>query len=418
GGALGILLLSWFILLVPSVALQYTPACAALVPQMKRHMQFALAIPILLMPVAFSLILGMHMQGKFFQGWFFGVLSLLIYIASVRSTWVIILVVLMAQVPMWLNNRVSMSVQADWNQPLLFVIAGFALTALVLHWVFALRGDQHFKRDESFAMLKKHIQGEEVSVNHFTLKFLNPYHLLLRLCINRVKATPEKVRQLMPFAMGSQILWLTSFIPVVVMSAGLGIYFIFFLRGSLRSEGIDNSVAYFAALVSFIMLPPIYAAFVRTCVYQRKEEQGLLLLAPKLPSLHQHSKMMLQFILRQYLSLWLVSVLITVGAAYLSPASEYMHEMAWIISFSLLPVSVLSLTNYAQIKSSYQTALLVALVIPVLLGAAMLGVHKMMPALPVWLICSLIAVGTAAVLGWRWQGLMQVKAVFPAGRAV
>ncbi|MES2037134.1 MAG: hypothetical protein V4495_04800, partial [Pseudomonadota bacterium] len=88
-GVLGILLLSWFILLVPSVALQYTPAYAALVPQMKRHMQFALAIPILLMPVAFPLILRMHMQEKFFQGWFFGVLSLLIYIASIRSTWVI-----------------------------------------------------------------------------------------------------------------------------------------------------------------------------------------------------------------------------------------------------------------------------------------------------------------------------------------
>ena len=417
GSVLLTMLIFWFISLVPSVIMQYTPACAILVPHMKRRMQAALVLPVLLMPLLFPLALRMH--GKFSQGWFLGVLAMLIYVATIRHKWVIILIILTVQLPGGISKiKMALATSPYLDQPVLFVVAGLAFTAVVVRWFFFMYGDQHFKIADSIPTMRQYMRGEEAGMNLHPLKFLNPYQLLLRLCLDRVRAAPEKVRQLLPFAIGSQAFWLSNFIPVVIMGAGLSIYFVFFFHDSAKNEATDNSIAYFAALVSFILLPPIYAAVARSSICQRKEEQGLLLLAPRLPSRHEQGKVMLYFILRQYLSLWLVSAIISLSAAYLSPASEYMHEVVWLITFSLLPVSVLSLTNYAQIQSSYQSAALAALGILALVGLTTLGLHALIPALPVWLICALIVVATAVVLRQRWQRLMRVDALLPVGRAV
>ncbi|MFZ6678957.1 hypothetical protein [Undibacterium sp. Tian12W] len=417
GSVLLTILFFWFIFLIPSIATQYTPTCANLVPHMKRRMQAALALPILLIPLLFPWILRMH--GKFFQGWFFGVIAMLVYVATLRNKPVIILLIVLTQLPAWLfRNSSTLPMQLDWNQPVLLVIAGFSLTALILRWVFSVRGDELFKVADSIPTMIMYMRGEEAGMNAYSLKFLNPYHFFLRRSMEKVRAVPEKVGQLIAFSIGSQAFWLSSFIPVVVMSAGLSIYFVFYFHDSSKNQALDHSVAYLAALVSFIMLPPIYAAVVRSCVSQRREEQGLLLLAPNLPNQRGQGKTILGFILGQYLGLWLVSTVFALSAAYLCSTSDYMHEVIWLISFSLLPVSFLSLTNYAHIPSSYQSSLLAALTILIFLGLAVLGLHELVPRLPVWLICSLIAGATAAILRRRWQTLMQAEALFPVCRAV
>lgn len=416
GSVLLTILFFWFIFLIPSAVMQYTPTCANLVPNMKWRMQAALALPILLIPLLLPLALRMH--GKFFQGWFFGVIAMLVYVATIRNKLVIILLILLTQLPAWLfRNSNTLPMQLDWNQPVLLVIAGFSLTALILHWVFSVRGDELFKIADSIPTMRMYMRGEEAGMNSYSLKFLNPYHFFLRRSMDKVRAVPGEVGQLISFSIGSQAFWLSSFIPVVVMSAGLSIYFAFYFHDSSKKEALDHSVVYLAALVSFIILPPIYAAVVRACVSQRREEQGLLLLAPNLTNQHEQGKTILYFILRQYLGLWLVSAVFALSGAYLCSTSDYMHEVIWLISFSLLPVSVLSLTNYAHIPSSYQSSLLAALTIPMFLGIAMLGLHALVPGLPVWLICGLIACATAAILRWRWQTLMQAETLFPVGRA-
>lgn len=418
GVALGLLLVFWFILLVPSVALQYTPANAGLVPQLKRQMLWALAIPVLLMPAIVALALGAHLKGLFFQSWLLGIFAMLAYIATLHSKWAVILLVLLSQLPMWWSGPISMDPQASWNQPALLLLLGLGLTAAILHWVFSIRGDQHFKREESFAMMQKVMNGEEINSNQYSMSFINPYGLLLRSCMSKVRKTPAAVSQLMPYAFGAQVFWLTSFLSVAVMSAGLSIYFVFFLLHSSKFGEDDMGFAYAAAMVAFIMLPLIYVAMLRTTMYQRRGEHSLLMLAAALPSPAIQSRIMLKFLLRQFFGLWMVTLVIVAITMHFSPTSKNAAEMAWLACFCLLPLSVMTLHNYAGIKSRYETALLIAFIFPILLGLVLLSLFKLWPALPVWLVCSLIVLATLPVLCWRWQKRMRVSAVFPAGRAV
>lgn len=418
GAAVGLLLIFWFIMLVPSVALQYSPANAGLVPQFKRQMLWALAIPVLLMPGIVALALGTHLKGLFFQSWLLGVFAMLVYIATLRSKWVFILLVLLSQLPMWWGGPISLNPQASWNQPVLLLLLGLGLTAVILHWVFSIRGDQHFKREESFTMMQKVMNGEEINSNQYSMSFINPYSFLLRSCMNKIRKTPAAVTQLMPYAFGAQVFWLTSFLSVAVMSVCLGIYFVFFLQHSSKFGEEDLGLAYAAAMVAFLMLPLIYVAMLRATMYQRRGEHSLLMLAAALPSQVEQARITLHFLLRQFFSLWLVTLVIVAITVHFSPVSKNAAEMAWLACFCLLPLSVMTLHNYAAIKSRYETALLIAFVFPIMLGLALLGLLKLWPALPMWLVCSLIVLATLPVLRWRWQRRMGVSAVFPAGRAV
>lgn len=415
--ALGMLLAAWFLLLVLSVTMQYTPANARLVPKLKRHMQFALAIPVLLLPALLSLTLYFNSKGHFFQTWMLGVFGLLVYVATIRSKWVIILLVLMSQLPMWLNAKMTLPDTGIWNQPVLMLLAGLGMTVAVLHWVFSIHGDQHFKREQSFSVLQKIMNGEEVQANQYSMNFTNPYNFLLRRCMRKVKRFPETVSQLMPFSMGSQVFWLTSFLSVLVMSIGMSIYFIFFLNHSAKFDGKDVWLAYFAAIVSFVMLPFIYTSVVRTTVYQRRVEQGLLCLAVNLPDVKRQTEVLAGFLLRQSLGLWLVTAVIVGLTVYFSPAGPLLMGSVWIGCFCLLPLSVMTLKNYAVMKSRYESALLLAFAMPALLGLVLITIYVQFPQYPVWLICACVAIVTAIVLRWRWNRLMQISAVFPAGRA-
>ncbi|MFZ3002961.1 MAG: hypothetical protein WA071_21790 [Undibacterium umbellatum] len=420
GVAVGVLLVFWFVLLVPSVALQYSPANAGLVPQLRRNMKVALAIPVLLMPAILALTLVTHLKGLFFQSWLIGVFAMLVYVATLRSKWVVIFLVLLSQLPMWWGNRFSLDPQASWNQPALLMLVGLGLTAAILHWVFAIHGDQHFKREESFSMIQKAMNGEEVTSTHYSLRFFNPYDLLMRWCMVKVDKTgraPAAVAQLIPFAFGAQVFWLTSFVSVALMSAGLSIYFAVFLHHSSKFAENDMGLAYAAAMVAFVMLPVIYVSMLRATMYQRKGEHSLLLLAAALPPQAEQTRIVLHFLLCQFFGLWLLTLLIVAVTMHFSPASTNAAEMAWLACFCLLPLSVMSLYNYARIRSRYETALLLAFALPAFLGLASLGMLKLWPALPVWLICLLIVLVTLPILRWRWQILMQANAVFPAGRA-
>ncbi|MFZ6746672.1 hypothetical protein ACO0LC_25890 [Undibacterium sp. JH2W] len=417
GSVLALALLLWFILLVPSIALQYTPSNAGLVPGMKPQMQLALAVPVLLIPAIISLAISFKSPEYFFISWLLGVVVFLMYCATLRSKWAALLIVLMMQLPMLLEDKFSRIDQSSWNQPILLLLAGLGLTALVLHWIFAIHGDQHFKREENFAAMQKVMNGQEMGTNQQMLNFVNLYGFLLRLCLERVRKAPDKVGQLIPFSLGWQAFWLSNFLSVTVMSMGLSIYFILFMGQSSKFDDKNMVLAYFAALVSYIILPPIYVSIARHSAQQRRLEQGLLMLAANLPSAQEQSKIMLGFLLRQFFGLWLMTVLVVGTTVHFSPASQSMAEMVWIICFSLLPLSLMSLTNYARINSVYQTAMLTAYGVPFILGLASLGLHKLMPGLPVWLICGWIVTVTLATLGRRWKQLMQVSAVFPAGRA-
>ncbi|MFZ6756928.1 hypothetical protein ACO0K9_06875 [Undibacterium sp. Ji50W] len=416
--ALGLLLLSWMLMLVPSVAMQYTPANARLVPQIKRNMQYALAIPTLLLPALLAVALNFQSQSNFFKIWMLGVFALLVYVATIRSKWVLILLVIMSQLPIWIGTKISLPDTGIWNQPVLMLLITVGLTALVLRWLFSIHGDQHFKREQNFAEMQKMMRGEEVPMNQYPLSFISPYDFLLRRCMKKVQRFPETVSQLIPFSMGRQVFWLTSFMSMLLMCVGMCVYFIFFLRHSGKFDDKDILLAYFVPVASFIFLPIVYSSVVLTSVNQRRGEQSLLCLAARLPGVKQQTVLIAGFLLRQALCLWFVTTVIVCLTVYFSSAGPTMNGSVWIGCFCLLPLSVMSLNNYAVMKSRYDFALLIGVAMSVLPGLVLVILYVKFLPCPAWFICAGVAVGTGIVLRWRWNQLMQVAAVFPVGRAV
>jgi hypothetical protein len=124
------------------------------------------------------------------------------------------------------------------------------------------------------------------------------------------------------------------------------------------------------------------------------------------------------FLLRQFFSLWLVVALIVVCTSHLSGAGQGLIDVAWIACFSMLPLSSFYLKNYAKMKTQYSNDYFLAFFQPLLLGGALSFLHVQYPAMSVWYLCAGTSVITTVILRWRWTGLMQVHAVFPAGRAV
>lgn len=408
----------WFFFLIPSIALQYSPANAMLVPGFKRKLQVAVAIPVLLIPTGIALFYFKVNHGDFFVSWLLGVVVLLIYTATIRTQWVFTLIVLISMMPVHFDGKSGFLSGAVWSQPALFLALGLALTALVLSWVFKSDGDQHYKRKENFVMMQKQMNGEEIASKHYTLDFINPYALLLRLNMKKVNKNPAKAQDLMLFAMGPQVFWLTSFLSVIFMAGLVFIFFAIFGNQSSRFDEKNIGLAYFVGMVSLLLLPPIYSSIVRSSVYQRKAEQGLLMLTAGLPNAHEQGKLLLQSMLRQFLGLWLVTIFIFGSATYLLHTSVRMSALIWIISFCLLPVSVLSLSNYARMKSIYQTSLLAAIGLPLALGLVVVAIYMQTGYIPAWKTCSAITVATVLVIYWRWRKLAQAGLIFPAGRAV
>ncbi len=414
GLILATLIFTWFVMLVPNITLQYTPANASLVPGLKRNLQVALAIPVLLLPLGFACLNHDH----FSLSWFFGVVALLIYAAAIRTQWAYVVITLLFLTPIAFDKGKSFFIDPTWNQPVLFFAVGLGLTVLVLQWVFKLHGDQHFTHKENFAMMQKQMNGEEISNRYYSLNFINPYTLLLRLSMKKVKRNPAKAGDLMLFSLGAQVFWMTSFFSVVFMAALLFIVFAVLGNHSSKFDEKNIGLAYFVGLVSLIMLSPIYSSIVRSLVYQRKGELGLLMLTAKLPDPHQQGRLLLQSMLRQFLGLWLTTTFIFGSAIYLLQTSTRMSAIIWIISFCLLPVSVLSLNNYARMESTYQTSLLAAMGIPVVLGIISIVVYVQSGFISAWQICAAITLTTAIILYWRWLRLAKVTVIFPAGRAV
>ncbi|PXX37845.1 hypothetical protein [Undibacterium pigrum] len=418
GIVLCLLLFFWFFLLIPSIALQYSPANAMLVPGLKRTLQVAVAIPVLLIPTGIALFYFKVNHGDFFVSWLLGVVVLLIYTATIRTQWVFTLIVLISVMPIRFDGKSGFLSAVVWNQPALFMVLGLALTALVLSWVFKSDGDQHYRRKENFAMMQKQMNGEEIASKHYTLDFINPYSLLLHLNMKKVSKKPAKANNLMLFAMGPQVFWLTSFLSVIFMAGLVFAFFAIFGNQSSRFDEKNIALAYFIGLVSLLLLPPIYSSIVRSSVYQRKAEQGLLMLTAGLPNAHEQGKLLLQSMLRQLLGLWLVTTFIFGSAAYLLETSVRLTGLIWITSFCLLPVSVLSLNNYARMKSIYQTSLLAAIGLPLALGLVVIVVCTLTGDVPAWQTCSAITVATVLAICWRWRKLKQTGIIFPAGRAV
>ncbi|MCH8622607.1 hypothetical protein [Undibacterium sp. TS12] len=416
--SLSLLLLVWFVTLVPMMLLQHSPANAGLVPGIKSRMLAALALPCVLLPLAIAFAFSFGNDGFSARTWFLSVLVLLAYVASLRSKWLLTLLALFLPASPMVDEYLKWQSLALWTSPVLVAMLGLALIAAVLSWAFGLHGDAHFEHQKALHKMRGQLSGDNMQPGQKIWQGFNLYNYFWRRGMAVAEKSRDQLAGLLPFALGPQVHWLNSFLMVGVMIPVLILYFLFFLDQKGKGGADDQSMPYFVTLMAFLMLPFIFVSTTRASLYQTRVEQALLCLVPVLPDPQQQTRTLMSFLLRQFLGLWLATLAVTVAVLYWSPFSSQMTGNCLIACFCLLPLAVMILKNSAAMKSQYETALLTAFCLPLVLALLLIGLHINYPQFTAGMICGGLLAGTVLVAQWRWQRLVRATAVFPAGRAV
>lgn len=408
-----LILVLWFILLIASVALQYSPSNASLVPYLKRNLQWALALPIIVLPTIPVIALYFKDGELSALTWLGGVIVMLVLAALARNKWMSLILFAIAQVPVFLRrNIVSPESLKSFNQPMLLIPIGLILIALVLHWIF-VKGDYLFKRREQFVKVQEAMQGNTKRDFSGVLRIFLPYYL--RSLEQRLQRQ-ENAGQLLPFVLGPQVHWSSVFLQGLGMAILMGLYGFFLLFKDARAS--DNVPLILMSLTSFILMPIAYIAAIQVSLYQSRGAQNLLSISPAVTSNRMQTRVLLRYVMQQYFILMGILFVITVFVCEWVLTSVLVRHIIYLVYFSMLPLSLSLVRNYAQMQSAMDIRMARILLRWFVLISVLLMIVNFIPWITYWMLCALIAVSTAALLMRRWNKLMRLDAVFPTGRAV
>lgn len=423
GVVLFLLFVVWFVLLVPSVALQYSPANARLVPYLKCYSQWALAIPILLFPVVVVVVAAVASfrfdAASLSANWLLGVFVMLTFAATMRSKWVILPLVALTQIPLFLNlHPISFSSIPGSNPPILALAIGLLLSAAVLHWIFAMNPDTHIEQRKKFAVMQMAMNGNPQTVRQGIPMLVPAYFQLLKRQIVRANLRAISGEKLLPYALGPQVHWSATFLQVVAISVGISAYLFFVI---LRSDTATRKDEYFFMLLFFSMLACMLFAHVfvmLNAICQTRGEQGLVSLTARMPSPLMQTRILLGYLLRQFFFLWSITLIAGILINSFPASDTSMRDAIYLGCFSLLPMSVCLLKNHTKTHAPQDSLVVHILLLCVAIFCVSLALVIKLPVISAWMLCALISLSMAIILRRRWNKLLALTAVFPAGRGV
>lgn len=416
GIAVGVflMLIIWFFLLVHSVGMQYSPANARLLPHLKRHAQWALALPILLLPALVVAALEFWSTTKSWSvSWLIGVLGMLMLVALLRTKWVTVILVVAAQLPLFADQKYFSDEQLmALNHPVLLLVFGLLMSALVLRWTFAMGADQHMLKRQQFAEIQMAMEGNPQFARRSMPIFLSVYPYLLK---RRLKSA-QNAKVLLPFSLGPQAHWSSTFLQIAAISVAISIYVFFMITRNPAATKEDESFHLFLFFPMFAVMLFVHAFVMLNATYQTRIEQGLVGLAPRSGSQAQQTRTLLGYLLNQYFLLWSCTLVVAIASCILLAPSSMMRDAIYLACFSLLPLSVCLLKNHAKAQGSQDSLVIHNLMACAAIFGVALTLLMKLSGISVWTLCALIAVFTACTLIWRWRKLLALPAVFPAGR--
>lgn len=410
---LGLILVFWFFTLSASLALQYSPANASLVPHLKRRLQWALAIPIVLLPIIPAAAVAYKSTEFAALTWLILVIIMLMITAMVRNKWMGFAIAAIGQLPMFLREtNLPLYTLKSFNQAILLIPFGLLMIAVLLHWIFA-KGEHLFKRREHIVKVQEVMQGNAKRDFSGVLRIFLPYYLR---SLKQHLQRRENAGQLLPFVLGPQVHWSCIFLQTLGMAILMGLYEFFLLFEDANAA--DNAFLILLPLMIFLLMPIVYIAAIQVSLYQSRGAQNLLSISPAVTSNSMQTQVLLRYVMRQYFILMGILFFITVFVCEWVMTSVLIRNIIYLSYFSMLPLSISLVRNYARMQSVMDIRMARILLGWFALLSVSLIIVNFAPLIPYWMLCALIAVCTAVLLFDRWNKLMRADAVFPVGRAV
>ncbi|MBC3809370.1 hypothetical protein H8K52_18675 [Undibacterium seohonense] len=424
GVMLVIVFVVWFLILAQYQGQQYSPANAGLIPRIKRYMQIAIALPIVLAACVITMI--SFVVDKHFSIWpaFVCVTGMLFFAISVRSPWMMVPMILSFQLPGIFERagyqKLDQAVEVLGIPFSLFLFITMIMMLVAgIHWMFSAKGDALFKMHKRTLAFQDGINGKKSNDNKITLGFST---LFFRWMEQNVRAHQRQgavsKSSLLIFCLSPRLHWTT----IAGQMFGLlvaGIFAVTLLQVLLMRNSYDFILGFgvgFGGLVALI-LPVTMVLMLFFTVYQTRAEQSILSLAPNLGNSAQQNKTYMRYLTKQFFILYGISVLAACLIAKFGNLSEMKLAMLSLFLTCLFPLSLSLTVRFGHMKSVHDHPLMKLLLSGVLLFVVGGGLALAISPKAVWGYCGVVLVVTSIMLWKKMQSNLQNN-MFPVGRAV
>ncbi len=291
-----------------------------------------------------------------------------------------------------------------------------ALGAAGIQLVFPRGGDRHWAWYAHHEALVRRIYGgllkpEDAGArNRFSTLLRFGYRATLRRDSQR-RAAPARMlmHTLGPTAYEGG--YLAYLLLVTVVAAAVVLY------SGGDTQAVRQMMHTFVMQICLLVAVVLYAADLLKSASRHGAEQALFFLAPRAPVAEQVNRMLGAALLARFLRVWLLASAVAFLVDMLLIGAPRIYGSTFLLTALLLPFSCVLLRDYAHTPASHRQMTTVAWTfVSMAAYLAALAAENNLPALPLFWIGGAIVLVTLLVLRWRWQRLMSLPAVLPAGR--
>nr|WP_315476233.1 hypothetical protein [uncultured Undibacterium sp.] len=415
----------WFISLVQSIGLQFSPSNAGLVPGHKKNMQIALAVPIIIL--ALAAVAGFKFFQNSYSMWpaFFAVIVMLFLVLIMRSQWMVLPMVLSMQIPA-LARRAGYSdidgiIAAKLGLPISTILLVLTLVFLFggIHWVFSIRDDSLFKMHRRTLNFRAGILGQRVAESQVGVSFSVLCIAWMSSCVSRVTQKQQAdATKLLGFAFGTKSHWTTICFQIFSMAFG-GVVVVAILDGLSVRQSEDFIAGFgvgFCAVMA-MMLPLVFCMVLFYSLYQTRVEQALLCMAPKMGNSKQRDQSFLWYLLRQFIVLYSISVTVALAILFFVPMSEIKQAILILSITCLFPLILNLAKQFSRMKAVNDHPMLRNLLLCALLMMFGIVIILLITPMVLWVYTPLVILVTAYLL-WKQIRNHTKEHLFPVGCAV
>lgn len=394
---LGLLLLYWFISLVPLVCKHYTAANAAIIPKLRQVLRISLLVPLIVIPALIALsLLGLSMEQRLLA-YLFSLFFAVVYAAGMRDTRFFYILMLAFAFPVLLTALERISTEINLN--LLYLSAGLSVAAVWYFsgWLFPYAAEQVHSLEKNVRQFNRAITTEGASTQVNFGRFYDPYFRYLHKLLAKGQNADKQ-------ALASLIFSNLSFSKTTILNTwvlGLPV-FILLLFGSGKLLDLDVVLQNSGMLIYFVaMHQTCFNTLIRS-VTRSRNEQMLLLLTPQFSAGQLH-EIWGSYLLKQFLLVWLSNLLIWIVIVCnftIQPFSQDLTLIALSSSLLYLPLLLRDYRSMQQVKVSNNFAITLLVLV---VTAALCALRYFMQAVSIYAYCCTIALILCSYTYWKWQ---------------
>ncbi len=399
--------LFWFISFLPYCAAQYTPANAALLPDLRPNLRFSLLAAMAGLSATTSLAF-------LWMGWAYMALvyllalfSACLYAAGMRDKrcfYLLSYIFILPLLPLNMLEKAELFGAFAWY-------AAIALSLPLLWyfsaWLFPLAGDKVFEIQANFKGYQRALEGKTSPVQMNLRRNLDPYYR--RLAGLLAQGQKANKATLVGLVFGNESFALTMIINTVLF--GLPFLLVLFLwnNGTQKS---DFSPRLVLSLYILILQQSFYFLQIKM-LSLRRYEQALLMLTPQFEN-QQTQKIWAKYLVSQYMQLWAMCLLVLALTTYFTQLDRRFAEwcfLALLAGLSFVPGLLRDFRKLDRFKNSVSLGYSLQVM---LLTAGLCALRFYWSSPPFYLFVLLCLLPLIAYTYWKWQRFLRTPA-FPVG---